>query len=117
MNRLDDWLQRISEGKIDVALQNEIADKILELLDQKKASLGAWEKTLFAQAITELSINSNSIDQPTEAGLRRCLIALQKAMILENEPDESSAQRDDKGELISYAMLVTTVKLIKGKIF
>jgi len=39
MDRLDDWIQRISEGKIDGILQNEIADKILELLEQKKASL------------------------------------------------------------------------------
>ena len=51
MDRLDDWHQRISEGKIDGALQNEIADKILELLEQKKASLITREKILFARAI------------------------------------------------------------------
>ena len=116
MDQLDYWLQRISEGKIDAALKYEIADKILELLEQKKDSLGTWEKILFAQAITELSINWNSIFKPTEAGLRRCLIALQKAMIPENERDESYAQRDDKGEPITYEMLVATVKKIKEQI-
>ena len=117
MDQLDDLLQRISEGKINTPLKKEIADKILELLEQKKDSLGTWEKILFAQAITELSININSIFKPTEAGLRRCLIALQKAMIPENERDESYAQRDDKGEPITYAKLVTTVEKIKEQIF
>ena len=116
MDQLDYWLQRISEGKIDAALKYEIADKILELLEQKKDSLGTWEKILFAQAITELSINLNSIFKPTEAGLRRCLIALQKAMIPENERDESYAQRDDKGEPITYEMLVATVEKIKEQV-
>ena len=117
MDQFDDWLQRISEGKIDAALKNEIADKILELLEQKKDSLGTWEKILFAQAITELSININSIYKPTDMGLRRCVIALQKAMIPENERDESYAQRDEKGELISYSKLVATVEKIKEQIF
>ncbi len=117
MDRFDDWRQRINEGKIDGALQNEIADKILELLEQKKASLGTREKILFSQAITALSTSINSIYQPNEAGLSRCLIALQKAMTPENEPDESYAERDAEGDNISDAMLVTTVKIIKGQIF
>ena len=117
MNRLDDWLQRISEGKIDGALQNEMADKILELLEQEKASLGAREKTLFAQAITALSTSINSNYQPNETGLRRCLIALGEVMIPEDVLDESYAERDDEAKHISYAMLVTTAEMIKGQIF
>jgi len=116
MDRLDDWFQRISEGKIDGALQNEIADKILELLEQKKASLSAREKIILAQAVTALSISVNSIYQPNEAGLRRCLIALGEVMIPEDVLDESCAERDDEAKHISYAMLVTTVKVIKGQI-
>ncbi len=117
MNRLDDYLQRINEGKIDGALQNQLADEILELLEQEKAPLGTQKKTLFAQAITALSTSINSIYQPSETGLRRCLITLQKVMTLENEADESYAKTADECENISYAMLVTTVKMIKGQIF
>ncbi len=116
MNRLDDWIQRISEGKIDGALQNEIADKILELLEQKKASLGTREKILFAQAVTALSTSINSIHQPNEAGLRRCLIALVEVTIPEGVLEESYAERDDEAKQISHAMLVSTVKIIKGQI-
>ncbi len=117
MKRLDDYLQRINEGKIDGALQNEMANEILELLEQEKASLGTREKNLFAQAITALSTSINSIYQPSESGLRRCLISLKQATTPENEPDESCAQRDNESEKISYAMLITTVKMIKGQIF
>lgn len=116
MDQLDDWLQRIAEGKIDGTLQNEIADRVLELLEQKKATLSTREKTLFAQAITGLSVNVNSIYQPTEAGLKRCLVSLQKAMIPENEPGGSHVQRDDEDELINFAMLVTTVEKLKEQI-
>ena len=116
MNRLDDWLQRISEGKIDAALQSEMADKILELLEQEKASLGTREKALFAQAITALSTSINTIYQPNETGVRRCLIALGEVMIPEDVLDESYAERDDEAKHISYAMLVTTAEMIKGQI-
>ncbi len=117
MDQFDDWLQRISEGKIDGALQNEIADKILELLEQKKASVTAGEKTLFVQAVIGLSINVNSIYHPTEAGLRRCLIALQKVTKPENGPDEPHTLRGDDDELIDFATLITTVEKIQEQIF
>ena len=117
MEQFDDWLQRISEGKIDGALQSEIADKILQLLEQKKASVTAREKTLFAQAIIGLSINVNSIYHPTEAGLRRCLIALQNLTKSENGPEKSYAQRGDDNELIDFATLVTTVEKLQEQIF
>ena len=117
MDQLADWLKRINEGKIDRDLHKAIADKLLELLEQEKASLGTRGKILFAEAITELSININSIYQPAEAGLRRCLLALQKAMIPEDEPDESYAQRNDEGEFINHAMLVTAVEKLRKQIF
>jgi len=116
MNQLDHCLQKISWGKIDGALQKEVADKILELLEQEKASLGTREKTLFAQAITSLSASINSFCQQDETPLKRCLTTLQKVMTPENEPDESYAQRDDESEDTSYEMLVSTVKMIKGQI-
>ena len=115
MDRFDDWRQRISEGKIDGALQNEIADKILELLERQRASLGTRERNLFAQAVTALSTSVNSIHPPNEAGLRRCLLNLQKIVNPENEPDETFSQRSEAKQ-VSHEMLVTTVTIIKGEI-
>jgi hypothetical protein len=116
MDQFGDWHQRISEGKVDSVLKNEIADKILELLKQKKDSLGEWEKMYFAQAITAFSINVNSMYQPTEAGLILCLNTLQKVMIAEIERDESYTKMDIGRELFSYSKLIAAVENIKSKI-
>jgi len=116
INLFDDCLQKVTWGKIDKALKNDVADKILELLEQEKASMGTRQKTLFAQAITVLSTSINSIYQSEKRGLRSCLITLQKAMTPENRRDDPYAQRDGESINISYDMLVTTVKMIKGKI-
>ncbi len=115
MDRFDDWCQRISEGNIDGALQNEIADNILELLERQKASLGTRERILFVQAVTALSTSVNSIHPPNEAGLRRCLLILREIVNLEIETDETFSQRNEAKQ-VSHEMLVTTVKIIKGEI-
>ena len=116
MDQLDDWIRKTSEGKIDGALQNEIADQILELLERKKASLGTREKILFARAVTALSTSINSIYLPNATGLGRCLTALFEVMIPEDMLYESYAERDDEAKSISYEMLVNTVKILKGKV-
>ncbi len=117
MDQFDDWPQRIHEEKIDGIIQSEMADEILELLEQKKASLSAREKTLFAQAISGLVISVNSINQPPEVGLRRCLIALQKVTNPENEPDEPYALRNDDGEFLNYDILISAVENLQEQIF
>lgn len=116
MDQFDDWHHRISEGKIDGVLKNEIADRILELLEEKKDSLSEWEKLYFAKAITALSINVNSMYQPTEAGLAICLTALQQVTIEGTARNELYANADSGRDLFSYATLVATVENIKGQI-
>ena len=115
-DRFNDWIQRITEGKIDRALQNEIADKILAVLEQKKHSLGTREKILLARAVTALSTSIKSTYRPGETGLRSCLIALREISNPENVLDESFAERDDEAKHIDYAMLVTTLENIKEQI-
>ena len=115
MDQLDDWIQKTSEGKIDGALQIELADKILELLERKKDSLGTREKILFARAVAALSSSLDSNNQPNEAGLRRCLTALFEVMIPEDVLEDSYAERDDEAKNISYAMIVTAVENLKSQ--
>ena len=116
MDQFDDWHHRIGEGKIDNALKSEIADEILRLLEEKKGSLSEWEKLHFAKAITALSVNVNSMYQPTEAGLAICLTALQQAIIEGTEPNDLYAKTDSRRDLFSYASLVATVENIKAQI-
>jgi hypothetical protein len=93
-----------------------VADKILELLEQEKASLGTREKTLFVTAVEALSTSISSGHQSDDLGLRRCLMALRKAMTAEYDPYDSFTEKDAESANINYDMLVSTVKMIKGQI-
>ena len=101
-----------SLGAVAFALLPEL---VVKLLPNEKIS---WQLLcgLFARAVTALSTSINSIYQPNEAGLRRCLITLGEVMIPEDVLNDSFAERDDEAKNISYAMLVSTVEIIKGQI-
>ena len=117
MNQLDTCLQKVIRGQIDGDLKNEVADKILELLEQKRTSLGTREKSLFVEAVKALSTSIDSSHQSDDIGLRRCLMTLREAMTDEYDPDDSFTKEDAERTDISYDMLVTTVKMIKWQIF
>ena len=116
MDEIVDWRQRICEMKIDGALQTEIADKMLELLEQKRASLSAFEELLFGQAITGLSINICSKYQPTDAGLESCVTAMRKILALKMETAGSKAQSANTGDSYPYGVLITIIKRLKKRI-
>jgi len=116
MDQFDNGRLKISETKIDEDLRTEIADKLLELLRQNKDSITATEEMLLGQAITGLSINVNSIYQPTVAGLKDCLRALRKLMAPGREIIDANSQSDDAGEFLSYGVLVAVVEKIKKQI-
>jgi hypothetical protein len=102
MDQFDNGRLKISETKIDEDLRTEIADKLLEILRRKKDSITASEEMLLGQAITGLSINVNSIYQPTVAGLKDCLSALRKLMAPRREITDAISQSDDAAKFLSY---------------
>ena len=116
MDKFINWCLRISETQIDDALRIEIADKILELLMQKKDSMSAVDELLLGQAITGLAINVNSTYQPTDAGLQDCLGALRKVMAPRPESIDADSQGDCAGGFLSHEVLVAVVERIKTKI-
>jgi len=117
MNQLDTCLQKVIRGQVDGDLKIEVADKILELLEQEKTSLGTREKTLFVEAVKALSTSIDPSHQCDEIGLRHCLMTLRKAMTAEHDPYDSFTKEDAERTDVSYDMLVTTVKMIKGQIY
>ena len=117
MNQLDTCLQKVIRGQVDGDLKIEVADKILELLEQERATLGTREKTLFVEAVKALSSSIGTSYQCDEVGMRHCLMTLRKALTTEYDPYDSYTDEDAEKAEISYDMLVTTVKMIKGEIF
>lgn len=116
MSQFDNGRLKVSETKIDEDLRSEIADKLLELLRQRKDCITATEEMLLSQAITGLSINVHSIYQPTVAGLKDCLGALRKLMAPGRESIDANSQSDDAGEFLSYGVLLAVVEKIKKQI-
>ena len=116
MDKIDLLFQKINDGPIDADLRTEIADTILEFLEQKKDSMGTWEKSLFAQAIGNLSTNVNSAYQTTDSWLRLCLIALEKAIVPEDQRNEAYTNRTEQVDSITYELLEGFVNQIKKQI-
>ena len=116
MDQFVNWCQRIGETNIDDDLRTEIADKILELLIQKKDSMSAADELLLGQAITGLSINVNSMYQPTDAGLENCLSALRKVMAPRTVSIDANSQSENAGKFLSHEVLVAVVHKIKKQI-
>lgn len=116
MDQFDIWHQQVRDAKIDGTLQAEIANKILDILNQSRDSQNARKYLLLAQAITGLSINVNSTDQPVDSALIKCLIALRKAAIIKNEPAEPDPRSQDLREIFTYQKLASTVVSLRKQI-
>ena len=116
MDQFETWHQQVRDAKIDGALHAEIADKILDILNKSKDSQNATQYLLLAQAIAGLSINVNLADRPAGSGLIKCLIALRKAAIFENDPAEQDPSNKDLREIFGYHKLVSTVVSLRMQI-
>ncbi len=116
MDQFEIWHRQVRDAKIDGALHAEIADKILDVLNKSKESQNALQYLLLAQAIAGLSINVNRADRPAGSGLIKCLIALRKAAIVENDPGEPDPSSQDLREIFGYHKLASTVVSLRKQI-
>lgn len=113
MQSIESLLQRLDGGDdlkdIRSAVANLTADHLLAMKD----SLGYWETTHFANAIAALSLNVNSLRQPTTAWLRLCLVDLEKVLVPPNQRDENSMLRDQHLESLTYEQLMEVLDAIR----
>jgi hypothetical protein len=91
------------------ALRAEILDLILECMEKKKNSFGDWEKTHFSNAVGALALNIHSLQQPTVAWLRLCLIDLARAIEPTTEHDPNFSSPDPSMRDVTYDRLIGTV--------
>jgi hypothetical protein len=113
MNEIDEIFEKMDSSQIDNEIRISIADLILKNIELKKESLGAWEKSFFAQSISNLATNITSSFQPTDSWLRLSLVNLEKALVPIEERNEEFAKRVNQVDSISYQMLVDATSSIK----
>jgi hypothetical protein len=105
-------LDNISTFRIELILL------IFQNLYLLRDSLDDWEKCHFWHAINSLARNVNSVQQPTNAWLRLCLIDLEKALMPKEERNErySRPRAEADAEDRSYEQLMATLDCIGQKV-
>lgn len=114
MKQLDDLHEKISNGQIDLDLRNAITDRIVEFIEQNKASLGMWEKFHLGQSISALGTTNSSDDQPLDTWFKLSLLSLEKAMVPEDERGKENEDIDEKVGSVTYEMLVGALNELKA---
>jgi hypothetical protein len=116
MQTFDSLLLQVDDLDNISAFRVQLAELIFQNLYQRRDSLDEWEKDHFANAISSLALNVDSVQHSTNAWLRLCLIDLKKALT----PKEKRGERNfrPKSELPdrSYEQLVAILEPLGLKI-
>ena len=115
MSEIDNLFLRINDDPIDGNLRIDIADLLLKCIEEKKESLGVWEKSLFAQSVSCLNTNLGSNYQPTDSWLRLCLVSMEKALVPPEQRGETNTGRDQQVDSITFEMLHDAVNSLKSE--
>jgi hypothetical protein len=100
-------------AEVIAALQNTIAVRIEETLDELRDSLGAWEKAHIANAIAALSWSTRQ-KPPTTAWLRLSAVNLENARIPPEERDEHFAPIEEHLARLTYEQLCEALAAARG---
>ena len=87
-------LARIGQIESLPVIRLEIIDLMIDCLESIKGPLDEWQKTHFSNAIGALALNIHSLQQPTNAWLRLCLIDFGKAILPMNQRDSDFHSHD-----------------------
>ncbi|HEV7619033.1 MAG TPA: hypothetical protein VGO51_13125 [Burkholderiaceae bacterium] len=118
MQIFDALLLRINDLDHIPAFRIELVLLIFQNLCLLRDSLDQWEKCYFWHAINSLARNVNSVQQPTTAWLRLCLIDLEKALMPKEERNDRYCRPGAKADAVnqSYEQLMATLDCIGQKI-
>jgi hypothetical protein len=113
MHKIESLLQQLDGNCDPKEAKHAVADLIVTNLQAMKDSLGYWETTHFANAIAALSLNMNSLRQPTTAWLRLCLVDLEKVLVPESQRNENYLLKDKQLESLTYEQLMETLESVR----
>jgi hypothetical protein len=93
-----------------------IADLLLVHHKRSKATHNVLALDHLTNAVGTLTLNVNSIRQPTKAGLPLCLVDIEKAMVEFDDDTGNSYQLHRKrADAVTYDMLMGAVQAIRDK--
>ena len=115
MPTINELHDRLQVEQIGNSLKLAIADRILECVEEKKNSLGYWQKVNFGHSISLLAENVN-IGSHSDCGLVLALNVLIDAMAPEGTYDEDYTRRNEQIEAITYEDLLLEVNSIRNRL-
>jgi hypothetical protein len=112
LERIESLSKQLGDGTAILDTRHAIADLIIDIVEEKQAHLGYWEKLYIARSIDALGWNTYALKQPTTAWLRSSLINLGNALKPPNEGrDEYSRRVDDVDEFTCDQLLARMEEL------
>ncbi|MDQ9171494.1 hypothetical protein Q8A64_13860 [Oxalobacteraceae bacterium R-40] len=92
------------------------ADLLLVYLKRSKATHNVLARDHLTNAVGTLTLNVNSFQQPTKAGLPLCLADLEKAIAeLDDESANGYQLHRKRADAVTYDMLMRAVQAIRDK--
>jgi hypothetical protein len=88
------------------AVRAAIIETIREQLQIRQGALDEWETVHFTNAIASLALNIESVQQPTTAWLRLCLVDLESAMLEPHDRNGPCAVRSGPTGTCTYRELI-----------
>lgn len=79
---------------------------MLDCLEANKDALDDWRKTHFSNAMGALALNIHSLQQPTNAWLRLCLVDLGNVCVPLTERDPDYRSTDPSLHDVTYEQLL-----------
>lgn len=113
MHTIGEIQQQIAENGDLTEIRRAIAELIVHRLQAVKESFGYWEKIHFADAISSLALNVNSLHQPTFAWLRLCLVDLEHALVPADQRNENYTPRDQRYDAVTYNELMEAIEGVR----
>ncbi len=98
--------------KTDVSIEGireDIFNLIRKLLDERKDTLGYWEKFHLIDAISALAWNINSKSN-SPIGLHLCLVSLGNMFIHRNGSNGDSVRKDELIESLTYEQIAQALR-------
>jgi len=114
MKEIDDLFQRVDNDPNVDGIRLDIADLIARCLEEKRKSLGYWEKNLFNHAIGMLRDNIRTGDRESRTWLKSSLVSVRDAFVPGDKRNENYTTRRSEVEDLTFDDLMLEVRKLGG---
>ena len=114
MEKVEELFTRLDKGDDIDGIRRDIADLIVESMNQKREEFGYWEKHQFGGAIAALGRNIAIGNKASTSSLRMCLSCIENAFTPPDERDENYVPGKPEVEALTFDLLMDDARKLGG---